>query len=1395
MHHATRTAAAKSPPRLASALAAAPALLALALLLLLPAGQAWAQRNACNALDANNAATCSAAAYADGIVYDTSNNYPTGGIGSDVTLTVTGSTGGAATAITSRAPVALTWPNVSFAAGIVVRTAPQAMNAPTTETRNIALTVGTGTNAVAITQRTGVTQNMDFDNSGIFVQQIGARADTTTVTLGSGVTIGTQAAPMRRAGIHAQVGSRTNTGTYTINSAATIHSAAFGILMDNRGAGSSAITNSGSITTMATTGGTTGWASGIRVLDWGRGANPGNRTADSRTTVTNSGTITVRQAGGHGIEVDAAGLGLYRTVNSGTVSTAVSTTATALHGILVNAGWHTGAAGSTAIEIENSGSITTAADNAFGIFLTTLDQTAPQGRSNGAIAVTNSGSISSKSTAILVTADAGAITVKHSGGSITSENFDGIRVQQSGADATVESGAGITAKNYGIYLTNSRAFATVTATVAAGTTTYTGEEPFSDGAVSVTHSAGAIEAETESGIYAQNAAGNPDAVTVMVTGGSVKTEGQSKPAIQALQEGTGDAVAGVSSGATLTSKHNAGIYANLAHPGNDEGQVRIAQGGDIAARKGVYARVGRAIAADTTTRETRAAAEQPLIDVTWTGSFSHGTTAAVAPDDSGRFVAGNVASAIATAREVETEKAIRYGQAAGIEAQVMSWRDVMTAVATGDNPGFIEDSGEQANLLSETHADSRRADILRQFRVALENGDIDATAAIAAVEAVMPDGGTADGELSDAEIVAYLSVDTPVRRSELHNVLAQSFSDKEKAVLRAVVTDTGLTDALLDAALPAGATDEQKMAYRKAVRDLLKRYNAGNIRVAMTAGSIDSRGDGIRAYYATPNAMNGAISVSVAAGATVEGAMAGIYVANAGATGTGAERILKQEVTVNGMVTGGSDAAVHLVGGGTLTVGEMGELVAGSSGRAILVNEPGRSEIFIHGKVRGGSGATAAIETDGGGSITLGRTGSVTLADGASNAIDAKGAAGSTEVILALAGDGAFYRDNVDKAVERLGGRPGGGAIVGDALPVNADGKKTVGFALRDSEDMTGMVEPLPLGEDGRIDTSDVEDRPPEPMPAPPPTERSTMDCGLASDDRCRLYEALPSVLLAMNGLPSYGERLAAARSETGGWARVETSRGEWKAADSTRTEVAYDRDRSGVRAGVDMAVGEGARLGVQMHGLQGSADMTRNGGEVELSGMGIGASATAMAGGGVYIDVQAQATWFDVEVTSSKGTELMRTDEVDGGGWALALEAGRPMAAGGNLSLTPSLGLVWSQVPLDDFTDSRGTRVSMEDADSLVGRLGLAVAAEAGDGLRLFGSAAVMQEFSEDTEVQVPGTRLKASSETTGFRVAIGGVHSWGEGRYALQGSASYTSAGSGNSTVGGGLSLSISF
>ena len=307
------------------------------------------------------------------------------------------------------------------------------------------------------------------------------------------------------------------------------------------------------------------------------------------------------------------------------------------------------------------------------------------------------------------------------------------------------------------------------------------------------------------------------------------------------------------------------------------------------------------------------------------------------------------------------------------------------------------------------------------------------------------------------------------------------------------------------------------------------------------------------------------------------------------------------------------------------------------------------------------------------------------------------------------------------------------------------------------------------------------------------------MDCDLASDKRCRLYEALPSVLLTMNRLPSYGERMAAARNMHGGWARLETARGDWKADSATRPDPIYDWNRSGVRAGIDLALGESGRFGISMHGLDGAAELAWQGGKIAFSGMGVGMSATAMAGG-VYLDAQAQATWFDVRITS--GTGRLLKDKAKGEGYALALEAGRPIEIGGGavgeaMTVTPRAGVAWQEVTLDTFIDSRSTeaRVSLEDASSLMGSLGLGVATRMAGGLALGASMDARQEFSEETEARFGGARLKASSKAPSVRFGLNAAHSWGEDHYSLQASAAYTAGGVDNNALAGGVSIAIRF
>ena len=478
--------------------------------------------------------------------------------------------------------------------------------------------------------------------------------------------------------------------------------------------------------------------------------------------------------------------------------------------------------------------------------------------------------------------------------------------------------------------------------------------------------------------------------------------------------------------------------------------------------------------------------------------------------------------------------------------------------------------------------------------------------------------------------------------------------------------------------------------------------------------------------------------------------------------------------------------------------------------------------------MRGAAGADAAIDVTGGGTITVGLTGRVTD-NGATRAIHARKATSDdmrrTAVRLHVAPSSRTVKtvvsqEKADAAVERVQGGIGGNGVANNnraTFVVFRDGSPTseeVHVALtekgdpdttgldKETQDSSGKPEEDPPVYNGNRNGSGNGEGDDGEEPGPRPRPEIVFNCDTAEmmDDRCRLYEALPSVLLSMNGLPTREERLAAARGEAGSWARVETSRGEWTADSSTRAGVAYDRARSGVRVGVDGAVGENVRLGVSAHGLRGSADMTQNGGKVELSGVGVSVSGAAAVGDGVYIDAQAGATRYDVKLMSKPvpGWSSVLKDGATGTGYALAVEAGRAVAVGDGVTLTPRAGFVWSRVSLGDFGDSRSTAVvSVKDAESLMGRAGVRaeVAPDGAGGLLVFGSAEATHEFSGDTETQIRNMRLKSSPETTGARFALGAAHGWGEDRFALQAAASYATGGSDGEGFGGGLSLSVRF
>ena len=1356
----------------------------------------------CGPLNAGNSftANCPNAAYANGIVYWNQANA--------VTLTVPGT----ATTTTITAPT-----NTGFDIGIVVGTATHA------SARNIALTVGGTGTSVDIVQASGPQANLWYRNTGIIVRQRSGGEATTTVDVKSGVTIGTSATgKMNNRGIDVNV-EAAGAGAVSVTSGATIHSVNDGIQVENAGAGATTVTNSGAITTDG---------DGIYARTTGQdgaGANAGVSITHSAGAIAAEGVGIEAHVGRARQETDTEHDDYVTPRNAGLAKVSVtggsvSSTSTAIRAVNYEAG-------SVVVEVSDGATLTSTGGSGIEAILTDVGNTAGtvsvtsagtikaakgginviRGGGAGTVTIANSGAIEAGDDGIFVVArgGGGAVTVTNSGalGKADAAVARGIFVSHDGEGAsggvTVESSGAITATDHGILAQVkgqdvANANVGVSVTHSAGAIVVASDEAIDDGAQGVKEGivvrVGNHRAETDADHADYVRPVNAGLAKAAVTGGSVTSKGN---AVEVANYEAGGVEIDVSAGVTLTSTHDHGIEADLRDVGNKRGTIKVVQGGAVeAAKSGLTAAVAWA----------GGAGPDRAIDVTWTGTFT--------TRESERAPIANIARAVPAVRQqAVNDLDIHYTQGyAGIAAGVMKWPIFMDVVARSDDPGAFADKAAQDALFAadaDAATKARAAAIVAQFKAVLDNEDL---GTIPGADDVDADG---DGSYSDAEITAYLSADDAARRALLRNVLAQSLTDKEAEVLRAVLSGDDVDAALNDA--EAGFSEAYKTAVKALVDNegLHQGHNTGDIRVAVDGGSIDSSGDGVRAWYARPHAMNGAIEVVVAAGATVKGGVAGIYVANAG---TGLEIARKylppddldeenrgprnldldevvtldtyrnQVVRVDGTVIGGTDAAVHLDGGGALIVGRTGKLVAGAGKPAVLVNDPAPAVVYIDGEATGSEGADAAVHLTGGGTVVVGLTGQVRAndADFAIRLDRPEGDATPTAVVVhAESGRAArFTQESVGAALMRIAGgvtvTGAGAGIVGDRAVVQVVETTTV----NGREVTTGYVL------DGGAPL-DAQGNPTVPAELPPEAFR----CDLAGDERCRLYEALPSALLAMNGLPSRAERMSAAHDGAGGWALVEASGGKWRARNATHANLSYKHSRYGVRVGVDMAAGEDARLGLSAHGLRGSAK-TPSSGEAKLSGIGFGVHAAAMLGDGVHLDAQAAATWYDVDVDAP----LARKDDAKGRGHAASLELTRRVVVSEDMTVVPRAGLAWSSATLGSFdevtknNDLAGATVTVRGATSLTGTVGVAVETVVAEGARMFGSIDVVQEFSGDTEAAVSGTALKSTAKTTTVRAGVGGMVDLGDGA-ALRGSASYAIGGRGNDEFGGTVSLAVQF
>ena len=316
------------------------------------------------------------------------------------------------------------------------------------------------------------------------------------------------------------------------------------------------------------------------------------------------------------------------------------------------------------------------------------------------------------------------------------------------------------------------------------------------------------------------------------------------------------------------------------------------------------------------------------------------------------------------------------------------------------------------------------------------------------------------------------------------------------------------------------------------------------------------------------------------------------------------------------------------------------------------------------------------------------------------------------------------------------------------------------------------------------------------------------------------IYEAYPQVLLELDGLPTMQERVGnrywtepappqevfckdptqnfqckvspQQASYYAGGQGVIQSNGIWTRIDGlhshieprvTTTGTDYDTNIWQLQAGLDgllHAAEDGSALigGVNFHYGHASSDMNSiyGDGGIDTDGYGFGGTLTWLTQNGFYVDGQASVTWFNSDLSSdTAGRSLV--DGNNGFGYALSVETGKRFDLNEAWTITPQAQLAYANVSFDDFTDPFGARVSSNNSDSLVGRLGVSTDKQAswkddaGKTRRsdVYGIANLFYDFSDASQVDVSGTRFESGPERLWGGVGLGGTYNWNDDKYSV--------------------------
>lgn len=275
------------------------------------------------------------------------------------------------------------------------------------------------------------------------------------------------------------------------------------------------------------------------------------------------------------------------------------------------------------------------------------------------------------------------------------------------------------------------------------------------------------------------------------------------------------------------------------------------------------------------------------------------------------------------------------------------------------------------------------------------------------------------------------------------------------------------------------------------------------------------------------------------------------------------------------------------------------------------------------------------------------------------------------------------------------------------------------------------------------------------------------------------VYEAYGANLQALNGLPTLQQRIgnrswaAGANPEGSGiWGRMEGIRSRANAAVSTsladqnvnswKMQLGADRVLTGTDKGERLVAGITAYYGEANSHVR----SIFGNGSLKTDGYGVSATLSWYGLQGLYIDGQAQFSWYETDLNSAILGKLARNN--DGNGEAFSVEIGKRSSIGNKLSVTPQMQMVYSNVRFDRFIDPAGAIVAADKGDSLKTRWGLSLdhQAEWDNGRsHVYGLVNLNYEWLDGTRTNVSGTPISHANERLWGELGIGASIGWTNG------------------------------